>query len=191
MSVVTDVRLASCETCATGSVLERTLSLTTLHGDPRLVRILVRFDAGANTMQLSTCVCPLCSGCVREPVDAEDLDEEPEIFEDLSPDDEDHQLDPPTPQVSIEKRWTSRTPLLWMRGARLWRRGGGTSCQRRESSTPRRALPGPARTACMHTHARMCTHTRAFARAHAHAHACLRVYVRQVGQGAPTTEDQG
>ena len=64
MSVVTDVRLASCETCATGSVLERTLSLTTLHGDPRLVRILVRFDAGANTMQLSTCVCP--SGVRRQ-----------------------------------------------------------------------------------------------------------------------------
>ena len=184
MSVVTDVRLASCETCVAGSVLERTLSLTTLHGDPRLVRILVRFDAGANTMELSTCVCPLCSGCVREPVDAEDLDEEPEIFEDLSPDDEDHQLDPPTPQVSI--RWTSRTPLLWMRGARLWRRGGGTSCQRRESSTPRRALPGPARTACMHTHA--CARTRTRARTRARMSSCIRP---QVGQGAPTTEDQG
>ena len=96
MSVVTDVRLASCETCATGSVLERTLSLTTLHGDPRLVRILVRFDAGANTMQLSTCVCPLCSGCVREPVDTDDLDEEPEdpyLNEDL---------DLPSPRVSIQ-----------------------------------------------------------------------------------------
>ena len=189
MSVVTDVRLASCETCATGPVLERTLSLTTLHGDPRLVRILVRFDAGANTMQLSTCVCPLCSGCVREPVDAEDLDEEPEIFEDLSPD-EDHQLDPPTPQVSIEKKWTSRAPLLSMRGARLWRRGGGTSCQRRESSTPRRA----SRTGknSMYAHARMRTHMHARARTRARTRARMSSCIRpQVGQGAPTTEDQG
>ncbi len=83
---------------------DRELSLTSLHGDPRLVRILVRINAGTKAMQLSTCVCPLCSGCVREPV-TDDLDEEPEdpyLSDTLNED-----LDPPEPQVSI-RLWRSR-----------------------------------------------------------------------------------